>query len=31
MAGWLELEAVEVSDEGDLAPALRRAVGNAAS
>jgi uncharacterized protein YcaQ len=27
MAGWLGLERVEVRDRGDLAPALRRAVG----
>ncbi len=27
MAGWLGLESIEVEDNGDLAPALRRAVG----
>jgi uncharacterized protein YcaQ len=27
MAGWLGLDSIEVADNGDLAPALRRAVG----
>jgi uncharacterized protein YcaQ len=25
LAGWLELETIEVTDNGDLAPALRKA------